>query len=74
MFSWNMGFYDSDLLTTHEDRGKRVKAIYALIHSFDLTVVNDHRSLDGISSIDQYLPLHCYFRISRVSFLLAQGC
>jgi hypothetical protein len=35
MFSWTLGVYDSNLLTIHEDRGKRVKAINALIYSFD---------------------------------------
>jgi hypothetical protein len=74
MFSWSLGVYDSDFLAIHEDRGKRVKAIYALIHSFDLTVVNDRRFPDRISSIDQYLSLRCYFGISRGSFLFAQGC
>jgi hypothetical protein len=68
------GVYDSDFLAIHEDRGKRVKAINALIHSFDLTVVNDRRFPDRISSIDQYLSLRCYFGISRGSFLFIQGC
>jgi hypothetical protein len=29
IFSWSLGVYDSDLLSFHEDRGKRVKAINA---------------------------------------------
>jgi hypothetical protein len=71
MVSWSLGFYDSDFLVIHEDKGKGVKAIYALIHSFDLTVVNDHRFPDRISPIDQYLSLRGYFGISRGSFLFA---
>jgi hypothetical protein len=71
MFSWSLGFYESDFLAIHEDKGKRVKAIYAFIHSFDLTVVNDRRLPDRISSIDQYLSLRGYFGISRGSFLFA---
>jgi hypothetical protein len=47
MFSWTLGVYDSDFLAIHEDRGKRVKAINALVYSFDLTVVNDRRSPTG---------------------------
>jgi hypothetical protein len=74
MFSWTLGVYDSDFLAIHEDRGKRVKAIYALIYFFDLTIVNDYRSPDKISFIDQYLSLRCYFRILRGSFLFVQGC
>jgi hypothetical protein len=35
MFSWTLGVYDSNLLAIHEDRGKRVKAINALVYSFD---------------------------------------
>jgi hypothetical protein len=65
MFSWSLGVYDSYFLAIHEDRGKRVKAINALIHSFDLTIVNDRRFLDRISSVDQYLSLRCYFRIFK---------
>jgi hypothetical protein len=70
----DLGGLRSDFLAIHEDRGKRVKAINALIYSFNLTVVNDHRSPDRISSIDQYLSLRCYFGILRGSFLLVQGC
>jgi hypothetical protein len=69
MFSWGLGIYESDFLAIHEDKRKRVKAIYALIHSSDLTVVNDCRFPDRISSIDQYLSLRGYFGISRGSFL-----
>jgi hypothetical protein len=65
IFSWSLGVYDSDFLATHEDRGKRVKAINALAHSFDLTIVNDNRFPDRISSVDQYLSLRCYFGISK---------
>ena len=71
MSSWTVGVYDPDFLAIHEDRGKRVKAINALAHSFDLTIVNDNRFPDRISSIDQYLSLRGYFRISRRSFLFA---
>jgi hypothetical protein len=74
MFSWSLGVYDSDFLAIHEDRGKRVKEINALVYSFDLTIVNDRRFPDRISSVDQYLSLHCYFRILRGSFLFIQGC
>jgi hypothetical protein len=74
MFSWTLGFYDSDFLAIHEDRGKRVKAINALVYPFDLMVVNDRRSPDRISSVDQYLSLCCCFGILRGSFLFVQGC
>jgi hypothetical protein len=74
VFSWTLGVYDFDFLAIHEDRGKRVKAIHALDYSFDLTVGNDRRSLDRISSIDQYLSLRCYFGILRGSFLFVHGC
>jgi hypothetical protein len=65
MFSWSLGVYDSDFLAILEDRGKRVKAINALVRSFDLTVVNDRRFPDRISSVDQYLSLRCYFGILK---------
>jgi hypothetical protein len=65
IFSWSLGVYDSDLLAFHEDRGKRVKEINTLVHSFGLTVVNDCRSPDRISSVDHYLSLRCYFRIFK---------
>jgi hypothetical protein len=35
MFSWTLGVYDSNLLAIHGDRGKRVKAINALVYSFN---------------------------------------
>jgi hypothetical protein len=73
MFSWSLRFYESDLLATHEYRGKRVKAIYVLIHSYDLMVVKDRRFPDGISSIDQYLSLHCYFGILKRTIPLHTG-
>jgi hypothetical protein len=73
IFSWSLGVYDSDFLAIHEDRGKRVKEINALVHSFGLTVVNDRRSPDRISSVDHYLSLRCYFGILRGSFLFVQG-
>jgi hypothetical protein len=74
MFSWTLGVYDYDFLTIHEYRGKRVKEIHALIYSFDLTVGNDRRSPERISSIDQYLSLCCYFEILRGSFFFVQFC
>jgi hypothetical protein len=74
IFSWSLGVYNSDLLIVHEDRKKRVKEINALIHSFDLTVMNDRRFPDKISSVDHYVPLRCYFGILRGSFLFMQGC
>jgi hypothetical protein len=54
MFSWGLGIYDSDLLAILEDGRKRIKATNALIHSFDLTIVNVRRLSDKISSVDQY--------------------
>jgi hypothetical protein len=45
--------------------GKGVKEINALTHSLDLTIVNDNRFPDRISSINQYLSLRCYFGISK---------
>jgi hypothetical protein len=57
------GIYDPYFFATREDRGKRVKEFYTLIYSFDLTVVNDRKSPDMISSIDQYL----FFKSSRDS-------
>jgi hypothetical protein len=75
MFSWILGVYNSDFLATHEDRGKR--GLRQLMPSFipsSLMVMNDHRSPNRISSVDQYLSLHCYFMILRGSFLFVQGC
>jgi hypothetical protein len=63
ILSRTLGIYDPDFFTTLEDKGKRVKAFNTLVYSFDLTVVNDHKSLDRISSIDQYL----FFESSRDS-------
>ena len=75
MFSWSLGVYDSDFLAIHEDRGKKgLMAINALVYSFDLTIVNDRRFPDRISSVDQYLSLRFYFRILRGSILFIQGC
>jgi hypothetical protein len=57
------GIYDPNFFATHEHRGKWVKEFYTLIYSFDLAVVNDRRSPNKISSIDQYL----FFESSRDS-------
>jgi hypothetical protein len=74
MFSWTVGVYDPDFLAIHEDRGKRGKVCNALVYFVNLVVVNDHGSSDGVSSVDRYLSLHCYFGILGGSFLLIQGC
>jgi hypothetical protein len=74
MFSWSLGVYDSDFLAIHEDRGKRVKAINALIHSFDLTIVNDRRFPDRISSLINTYPYAATSGFLRGSFLFIQGC
>jgi hypothetical protein len=63
ILSRTLGIYDPDFFATREDKGKRVKAFNALVYSFDLTVVNDRRSPDRISSVDQYL----FFESSRDS-------
>ena len=63
MFSWSLEVYGSDFLAIHEDKGKRVKAIYALIHPFGLTIVNDRSFPNRTSSIDQHLSLRGYFGI-----------
>ena len=74
MFSWTVGVYDPNFLAIHEDRGKGARYVTPLFSFVNLTVVNDHGSSDGISSVDQYLSLRCYFGILRGSFLLVQGC
>jgi hypothetical protein len=63
ILSRTLGIYGPDFFATHEDKGKRVKAFNTLIYSFNLTVVNDRRSSDRISSIDRYL----FFESSRDS-------
>jgi hypothetical protein len=68
-----LGIYGPDFFATHEDKGKGVKAFNALVYSPNLTVVNDRRSSDRISSFDPYLSLCYHFKISRGSFFLAQG-
>jgi hypothetical protein len=73
MFSWSLGVYNSDFLTIHEDRGKRVKEINVLVHSFDLTIVNDRRFPNRISFVDQYLSLRCYFGILKRDIPLHTG-
>jgi hypothetical protein len=73
MFSWSLGVCDSDFLAIHVDRGKRVKAINALVHSYDLTFVNDRRFSDRISSADQHLSLHCYFGVFKRVIPLRTG-
>jgi hypothetical protein len=55
MFSWTLGVYDPDFLAIHEDRGKRGKVCNALVSFVNLTVMNDPRSSDGISSDDSLL-------------------
>ena len=61
ILSRTLGIYDPDFFATREDKGKRVKAFNALIYSLNLMVVNDSRSSNRISSIDQYL----FFESSR---------
>jgi hypothetical protein len=73
MFSWSLGVYDSDFLAIHVDRGKRVKAINAFVHSYDLTIVNNRRFPDSISSVDQHLSLRCYFGIFKRVIPLRTG-
>jgi hypothetical protein len=51
---------------SRRQRKKSVKAFNALIYSSNLTVVNDRRSFDGISSINRFLSTLCRFGISRV--------
>jgi hypothetical protein len=63
ILSRTLGIYGPDFFATREDKGKRVKAFNALIYSFNLTVVNDRRSSDRISSVDRYL----FFESSRDS-------
>jgi hypothetical protein len=63
MFSWSLGIYDSDFLSIHEDRGKGLMALNALVYSLDSMIVNDRRLSDRVSSVDQYLSLRCYFGI-----------
>jgi hypothetical protein len=65
MFSWGLGIYDLDFLSIHEDRGKMFKEINALVHPFGLMIVNDCRSPDRVSSVDQYLSLRYYFGIFK---------
>ena len=55
MFSWTLVFYDPDFLAIHEDRGKRGKVGNALVSFVNLTVVNDPRSSNGVSSVDSFL-------------------
>jgi hypothetical protein len=52
MFSWTLGVYNSDFLTIHEDKGKRVKEIHSLVTFVNLTVVNGYGSPDEISFVD----------------------
>jgi hypothetical protein len=61
-----LGIYGPDFFATHEDKGKRVKAFNALVYSSNLTVVNDRRSSDGISSVNRFLSTRSRFGISRV--------
>jgi hypothetical protein len=58
-----LGIYGPDFFATREDKGKRVKPFNALVYSFNLTIMNDCRSSDRISSVDQYL----FFESSRDS-------
>jgi hypothetical protein len=61
ILSRTLEIYGPDFFTTREDKGKGVKAFNALIYSFNLKVVNNRRSSNGISSIDRYL----FFESSR---------
>jgi hypothetical protein len=55
ILSWTLGIYGHDFFASREAKGKRGKAFNALVYSFNLTVMNDRRSSDRISSIDRYL-------------------
>jgi hypothetical protein len=74
MFSWSLEIYDSDFLATHKDRGKRVKAINALTHSFDLTIVNDNRFPTRSHPLINTYPYAATSGFRRGSFLFIQGC
>jgi hypothetical protein len=56
LLSWTLGIYGPDFFAIHEDtENKRGKASNTLLTPTNLTVVRDHRFLDGISSVDRHL-------------------
>jgi hypothetical protein len=69
ILSWTLGIYGPDFFSTHEDKGKGVKAFNAIVSSSNITVVNDCRYFDGISSVNRFLSTHSCFRISWVGVL-----
>jgi hypothetical protein len=63
ILSRTLGIYGPDFFVAREAKGKRGKEFNTLVYSFNLMVVNDHRSSDKISFIDRYL----FFESSRDS-------
>jgi hypothetical protein len=56
MFSWTLGIYDPDVLTTHEDTERQSdKEFNPLLSPTNLMVMGDHIFPDEISSVDQHL-------------------